>query len=42
MIQHLDPQDLTGLFQAAGDLPVFAAVGRVAGGVVVDEDQRSG
>jgi hypothetical protein len=42
MVQHLDPHELACLAQAAGDGDVLTAGGRIAGGVVVDQDQRGG
>lgn len=40
MIEDLDAQEVACFLQPAGDLHVFATGGRVAGGVIVHEDNR--
>lgn len=42
MVQHLYPHQFAGVLQSAGDLPVFPAGCGIAGGMVVDEDDRGG
>lgn len=42
MVQHLDAENLASLGEATGDFDILLAGGRVAGRVVVGEDDIGG
>lgn len=42
VVENPDPDQLAGPAEPLGDLPIFAARGRIAARVIVDEHERGG